>query len=216
MKRRITASLRLATLLLVAAVSFGGCGQSNTLTSITVAPAEQAIAKGSSMQLVVSAIFGGGALTVPAWTRVTWSTSDPAVAIVGSTGIVTALSAGTAVITATDKGHPDIAASATIYVTELLSIDLSPSSAVLSAGTGTQFTATGTYSASTPTAWSATWPPDLTTLVSWVSSSTDIAVVSMETGSQGFATAVSAGTTTITATDLATGITGTAVLTVTP
>jgi len=125
------------------------------------------------------------------------------------------------VITATDIFHPDITRSVTVYVTELLSITISPPDPIISLGTVSSqtFSATGLYSLNTPSAWSSssTWPlVDLTQLVSWVSSSTAVAVFSTVTGSYGFASVVSPGTTTITATDLATGITGTTTLTVNP
>src|SRR5207245_6393546 len=55
-----------------------------------------------------------------------------------------------------------------------------------------QFTATGTFSDSTT--------QDLTTQVTWSSSSTAVATISNAGGSQGLATSVAAGTTTITAT----------------
>lgn len=216
MNYRLVASLLVASLLFLTAAGLGGCGTSNTLSAIAVSPTAPVVAPGAAQQLLVTAIFSNG-MTVPLWTRVTWASSNPAVASVGTNGLVTGIVEGTAVITATDIGHPDIIHSVTVSVTKLISITIAPADATISAGTGTQFTATGNYTLSsdgTPTAWSPTWPPDLTTLVSWVSASTSIALISNETGSQGIATAVSAGTTTITATDPATGITGTATLTV--
>jgi uncharacterized protein YjdB len=134
------------------------------------------------------------------WTQVTWQSSDPEVATVSSNGLVIAGKEGIAVITATDKAHPSITASVTVSVT---TIEIAPASATISAGTPTQqFTATAVFTEATP----SIAPKDLTNLVSWASFSTAIAEISNVTPSHGIATAVSAGTTTITATYLATGL----------
>ena len=210
MKRRTIVLVLIASLLSIAAVGFNGCGKKNNITSITITPADPFIAKSTAQQLFVTALFSDG-MRVLFWTQVTWQSSDPTVATVSSNGLVSAVNVGTAVITAIDKAHPSITASVTAKVTELTFIDIAPLSASISVGTSTQFTATGTYSAATPT-----WPPNLTPLVTWSTSSTAIAVISNVTPSHGIATAVSAGTTTITATYLATGLTGTATLTVNP
>ena len=210
MKRRMIVLVLILSLLSLAAVCFNGCGKKNNITSITITPADPFIAKSTGQQLFVTALFSDG-LRVLFWTQVTWQSSDPTVATVSSNGLVSAVNVGTAVITAIDKAHPSITASVTAKVTELTFIDIAPLSASISVGTSTQFTATGTYSAATPT-----WPPNLTPLVTWSTSSTAIAVISNVTPSHGIATAVSAGTTTITATYLATGLTGTATLTVNP
>jgi len=210
MKRRTIVLVLIVSLLSLAAVGFNGCGKQNNITSITITPVDPFIAKSTAQQLFVTALFSNG-MRVLFWTQVTWQSSDPTVATVSSNGLVSAVNAGTAVITAIDKAHPSITASVTAKVTELTFIDIAPLSASISVGTSTQFTATGTYSAATPT-----WPPNLTPLVTWSTSSTAIAVISNVTPSHGIATAVSAGTTTITATYLATGLTGTATLTVNP
>jgi hypothetical protein len=141
------------------------------------------------------------------------------VATVSGAGGVTGVQEGTAVITATDIFHPEITRSVTVSVTQLLSITISPIDPIRSLGTTTsqQFTATGFYSFATPTTWSTTWPPDITSLVFWISSNTSVASISNVLELHGLATAGSiTGTTTITATDLATGITGTTTLTVVP
>ena len=226
MKHRAVFLVLVLSLLSYAAAGFSGCGNKhNSLSAIIVTPLEpldRVVAMGKTLQLSVTAIFSDG-LIVTSWSQVTWQSSDPAVATVGSSGLVSTstVTAGTAVITATDIFHPHITRSVTVYVTKLESIMITPApaDAVISLGTATsmQFTATGFYSAATPTTWSTTWPPDITTLVSWVSSSTDVASIGNVLGLHGLATAGSiTGTTTITATDLATGITGTTILTVNP
>lgn len=215
MKHRAVFLVLVLSLLSYAAAGFSGCGNKhNTLSAIIVTPLNPVVAKGTVLQLSVNAIFTDG-LIVTSWSQVTWQSSDTLVATVNNTGVVSGVAEGTAVITATDIFHPDIVRNVTVSVTKLESIAITPADAVISLDTATsqQFTATGFYSAATPTTWSTTWPPDITSLVSWVSSSTSVAGISNVLGSHGLATAISAGTTTITATDLATGITGTATLT---
>src|SRR5437867_2948110 len=71
-------------------------------------------------------------------------------------------------------------------------IAVTPTTPSIANGTTRQFTATGTYSDFTT--------QDLTTQVTWSSSSTAVATISNAGGSQGLATSVAAGTTTIAAT----------------
>ena len=73
----------------------------------------------------------------------------------------------------------------------LTSITLSPATAQIAFGTEQQFSATGTYSDLTT--------QDITASVVWSSSSTTVATISNAQGSNGLATSVGTGTTTITA-----------------
>jgi len=208
MKRCAIALALISSMLTLAAVGFNGCGKGNTLTSITVTSVNPFIAKGSTRQMIVTAELSDG-MHIFFWSQVTWQSSDTTFATVSSTGLVSGIKEGSAVITATDIAHPSLTSSITVYITDLQSITITPSLVSIPVGTVQTFTATGAYSGAT-----TTWPPDLTPLVLWTSSSTTVALISNVTPSHGIATAVSAGTTTITATDLATGITGTATLTV--
>ena len=73
----------------------------NTATSLSL-PSSLTLARGSQKQLT--------ATTTPSPTssRISWTSSDPNVAAVGENGVVTGVSAGTAVITAkTDNGYSD-------------------------------------------------------------------------------------------------------------
>lgn len=215
MKYRAFSQALVLSLLISGIAGSGGCGHPNPLSAIIISPLVPVVAKGRTHQLFATAVFSNR-LSVPGWSQVTWSSSDPSVATVSSTGLVAGVATGTAEITATDSFHPGIMHSVTVYVTDLLTLTVTPMVASVSTGTTQQFTATGIYSADTPTGWAASWPPDITTLVSWSSSSTAVAVVSNVGGFAGLVTAVSAGDTAITATDLATGVTGTANLTVVP
>jgi hypothetical protein len=86
----------------------------------------------------------------------------------------------------------------------LLSIEVLPANPSIAVGATQQFTAIGTFSDATQA--------DITTIVSWSSSDTGVATISNAPGSQGLATGVTAGVTTITAT---LGVQGSTTLTVT-
>jgi len=207
----------LTSMLFLATAGLPACGKKNKVTGIAIELGDPFIAKGTLRKLYVMAQLSHG-LPLTMWTQVTWQTDNPAVATISSAGVLTAVEAGTAVITATDMAHPSFTSSATVYVTDLQAITVVPALVSIPVGSVQFFTATGTYSGLT-----LTYPSDLTPLVSWASSSTDVAVISNVTPSQGIATAstTTTGTTTITATILITGttvtpITGTATLTVVP
>jgi len=212
MKRSTIALVLILSLLSLAALGFYGCGKKNTLTSITVTPTDPFIVKDTAQQLFVTAYFSDG-VYLKLWTQVTWQSSDPDVATVNSIGRVSAVKAGTALITAIDKAHPEITCSVTVNVMEtpLVSIDVAPSNLIISLGTTTQvlFTATWTLA-------DGTTLPNLGSSVTWSSSHTGVATINNSAGSEGLATAVAAGTTWIVATDPVTNISGLTTLTVTP
>jgi hypothetical protein len=89
----------------------------------------------------------------------------------------------------------------------LVSILVSPDPTAVTVGNTRQFSAIGTYSDSSTV--------DITESVTWASSATGVATISNTAGSRGLATAVTAGTCTITATDVATSVFDTAALAVT-
>ena len=90
----------------------------------------------------------------------------------------------------------------------LVSITVTPAVASIAQGTTQQFTATGTYSDLSI--------KNLTNAVTWSSSASGTATVSNAAGSQGLATGIATGLTTIKVTDPSTPLPGTAALTVTP
>ncbi len=132
--------------------------------------------------------------------QVTWSSSSTSVATINSSGLATAVSAGTTTITATlgPSTGGILEATATLTVggaaiapRDLASITIVPSSQTVSnIGEPIQFAAVGNYSAP-PTAVELT-----TSQVTWSSSDTTIATIS----SAGLATSVGPGTATIIAT----------------
>jgi uncharacterized protein YjdB len=120
--------------------------------------------------------------------EVTWSSSKPAVATVDVNGLVTGVTAGTTVITATSKENPSIKATCTVRVESVnipvSSVELDRSS--LSLTKGSEYTLNATVK-----------PDDATDkTVSWRSSNTSVATVD----SNGKIKAIAGGSSTITAT----------------
>src|SRR2546426_313895 len=117
---------------------------------------------------------------------VTWSSTNPAVAAVSSSGLMTGMAAGSATITATSQNKSGTA-TATVTNVPVASVTVSPATASLMVGATTQLTAT---------------PKDLngTALtgrtVTWATSNAAVALVS----ASGLVTGVAAGAATITAT----------------
>ena len=88
----------------------GSTTPDKTVTSISLSPATFALAIGGTQALSVAAVFSDNSTAVI--TTATFTSSAPAVATVSDTGVVTAVTAGTAVITAKQD-----AATATANVT---------------------------------------------------------------------------------------------------
>ena len=138
------------------------------LQSISITPNSPSIAKGLTQQLTATGIYSNG--TSQLLNGVTWSSSATAVATVNSTGLASSVSIGSAVISANFSG---VSGSTTLTITdiELQSISISPSNKVINTGNSLQFTARGNYTDSTT--------KDLSGAVSWSSSSTSVASISV-------------------------------------
>jgi hypothetical protein len=74
-----------------------------TITSIAVTPSPESLKTGDSQQFTATAKYSNGS-TANVTSKATWKSSNTSVASVDSTGLVTALAAGLATITATDSG----------------------------------------------------------------------------------------------------------------
>jgi uncharacterized protein YjdB len=179
-----------------------------TLVSIGVTPANPSIANGTSQQFTATGIYTDHS-TQNLTTSVTWGSSDPTVVQLsnasGSNGLATAASQGSVTITAT-VGSVSGSMTLTVTAANLVSIEWSALFPSLAGGTSEQFIAIGVYSDNST--------QSLTTSVTWTSSNPLVAAVSNASGSNGFVTALSQGSTTITA---ALGsVSVTSALTVTP
>lgn len=166
---------------------------SPTLTSITVTPATPTIAVGTEEQFTATGNYSD--LTTKDLTdQVTWNSSLSSVASIsnaeGSEGLASAIAAGATTISAAFNG---MSGNTTLTVTSatLLSIAVTPANPSIPKGTDQPFTATGSYSdASTK---------DITEEVTWTSSDTSKATISNALLTKGLATAITTGSTIISA-----------------
>lgn len=177
------------------------------LDSIQVTPDDASLAKGLQQQYTATGVYSD-ATTLDLTDQVTWSASNARATVSnagGSQGMVTAATTGSVSISATlggVTGSTDLTVTAAV----LVSIAVSPTEPSIYSGQTQNFTAVGTYSdASTQS---------ITTQVTWTSSATAVATVSNAGGTEGRATGVAAGSTTITATHVGTGISGSTTLTI--
>jgi poly(3-hydroxybutyrate) depolymerase len=173
------------------------------LLSIAVSPATSSIAQGATQSFTAVGTFSDNS-TQNLTSSVTWISSVASVASINSSGVAVGMSAGTSSISAT-LGTITGVTTITVTATALVSISVNPSVASLSVGATQMFTAIGTFSDGSS--------QDVTASVYWTSSNGAIATISDAHGSQGLASTLSAGVTTITATSFA--VSGSANLTVT-
>jgi hypothetical protein len=159
------------------------------LQSIAVTPANPSIAKGKTQQFTATGTYTDSS-TQNITTTVTWASAAAAVATIGaSTGLATGAGIGSSQITATQGAIVSPPDTLTVTAPTLQSIAVTPASPSVIKGTTQQFTATGTYSDSTT--------QNLTASVMWASGTAAVATIGADTG---MATAVTTGTSQITAT----------------
>jgi hypothetical protein len=178
-----------------------------TLAAISVSPANQSIAKGTTLQFTATGVFTDNS-TQNLTASVVWGSSAGTVASIsngaGSEGLATGLNPGLTLITATSGGISG-STNLTVTMATLVSIAVTPTNPSIAKGTTRSFTATGTYTdASTQ---------DLTDTATWASSDGTKASVSNAAGTKGIATGLAVGTSTISATVGA--VSGNTLLTVT-
>ena len=160
------------------------------LDSITIAPANGMVAIGANRALRADGHFSDGS-TVDISGLVTRASSVPARATIDAAGVAHGVSVGATMIAA-QQGMVSGATMLTVTPAELLSIAVTPPAPTVIAGQPQQFTATGTYTDLTTL--------DLTATAMWASSNQGVATVANVAGSQGLATTLAGGTTSITAT----------------
>jgi phospholipase C len=166
---------------------------SATLKSITVTPTNPAIAPLTTDQFTATGSFSDNS-TQDLTTQAVWSSSNPAVASISTTGLATAGAAlGSSTISAS-LGSVNGQTLLTVNKVNgtLQSIVVSPGSSSLSAGFTEQLTAQGRLSDGTVL--------DVTSAVQWSSSATSVVTVSNINGTNGLASAKKAGGANITAT----------------
>lgn len=181
---------------LIALALLTGCSNHH-LVSIAITPQNASVSQiGQTIQFIATGTSNSSRVPPKDVTATsTWASSTQSVATIDSSGLATATGCGVTTVSAKDGG---VTGSTTFTVTcatsggsnpILQSISLYPANpSIPQVGQTTQFIALGAYS-----------PPsgnnNLTGTAAWASSNTSIATI----GSSGLATAVSCGTTTITA-----------------
>jgi len=197
--RRVRAGVFPVLSIAILIMSFGliGCGGNTsqtqasaapppkavTLTSVVVGPQNLSIKPGYSVQLTATGNYSDGShkdLTSSA----SWSSAPTTIAAVAANGLATAMSGGTATITATSGS---VSGDALLTVASLTSIAINPSLPTIPLGETQQLSAVGTYSDGTT--------QDLTSSVTWGSTAAGTAPVS----SSGLVSALTQGSATVTA-----------------
>jgi len=168
------------------------------LTSMTIAPASAAIVAGTPQRFSVTGLFSDGT-SQDVTSTATWNSSAPQIATVNSIGVANGLVAGNTTIQA--GIGPIISLGAlTVRPPAIVSLVVQPSLGGTTVGGTEQFTAIGIYTDGST--------QDITTSVTWSSSSTGLATIN----AAGLSTGISGGNATIKA--LLGGATATGSLTV--
>jgi uncharacterized protein YjdB len=158
-----------------------------TLSTLSVAPATSMLRKDESITLRATGTYSDG--TTKSETSAVWTSSDEAIAVVSSSGVVTALSVGTVELTATIgavSGNAQLA----VISSALIGLDATPDGATLAPGATATFTVLGSFDDDTTA--------DVTGVLAWSSSNEAVATVAA-----GVVTAAASGEATITARDAA-------------
>lgn len=174
------------------------------VASVTVTPNVATLVVTGTVQLTANLFSATGEPLSPAGRTISWSTSNPAIATVNASGLVTGLSAGTATIAASSEGQSGSAA-ITVSLVPVASVTITPAPIpTLNVGVTQAITATARDAAGNV----LTGRP-----VTWSSSNPTVATVNTgTTASANTITAVAAGSATISA--VVGGVTGVGAVTV--
>ena len=156
-----------------------------TASSVTISPSNPSVTVGGTAQLLGDVRDQNG-VKLPGL-LVTWTSSNPAVATISSTGVLSGVAQGTATITA-KSGLLQASTTASVAATAVGSISVSPTTASIAAGDSIRLVAT--------TKTSEAGAVLAGRVVTWTSSAPQVATVD----ATGEVTGVSAGSATITAT----------------
>src|SRR5438477_660467 len=157
------------------------------LTSITIRPADQRIAKGTLLKFTATGHFSDGS-TATNLSGLSWKSSKPNIASMRSSGVVHGKKSGAATISATASGVTGTT-TLTVGTGTLVSLAITPATASVTLGSTQQFVATGSFSDSTT--------QDITLTTHWSSSSASVATIANAPSVGGLATANGSGTATI-------------------
>ena len=166
----------------------------NSLISISVTPTTSTTTLGGTKQFSATGIYSDDS-NRDITANVIWSSSDTTIATVNTGGLVTTKAVGSVIISAgmgnINSDTSNESASITVTNATLISIAVTPPNPSVALGSVSQFTATGTYSDSST--------QDITTTVTWISSNVATATISNTANSEGLATTLAIGNSTISA-----------------
>ena len=207
--RKLQVVLSFTTLLLLASLAAcTGFFQNPVLTTLTIGPQSPNLQQGSTLQMSATGTYDDGS-TKTLTSGVFWSSSDTSIANVSSGGKVTAVSAGTATITAS-SGAVSGTSTLTVSLNNVIGLTLSPTQVTITRGSTGTISALATVSGQSGTvdvSATATWSitdgtgatPTTISITSQQSPAT-ITVDSSATPGTYTITAVYSGTTTFTKT----------------
>lgn len=161
-------------------------GVDNPLISIDVQPQRQALAVSETAELTATGTYFDDS-TADITTEVTWTSSETDVATISEEGLATGLTRGLTVVRATHEGVTSHYANIGVD-NPLVQIDITTETEDIRLDESTSFDATGTYYDDTTA--------DLTAVVEWLSSDTNIATID----DSGVATGNEVGTSVMSAT----------------
>ena len=169
-----------------ASASLAVTGAASNLQSIAISPAASSIPVNTNEQFTATGVYTDGS-SADLTNLVAWSSSSTAVATISASGMANAVASGSTNISAALAG---VTSSTTLTATapSISYITVTPVGLTLGIGINQQFVATATYSDGSSS--------DLSSGVTWTSSSASVASVN----ASGLATTLAAGATTITAT----------------
>jgi uncharacterized protein YjdB len=171
----------------IANLTVSNASNGANLTSVVVSPSSTSVNAGAKQPFSATGHYSDGT-TKDLTAAAQWKSSNAAVASIDATGLATGIAAGVATITATASSMQGSANLTVNAIANLTAIGITPQLPSIPISTTQQFTATGTYSDGSTR--------DLSSLVTWSSSSTVTATVDVN----GLVTSIAAGSTTITAT----------------
>ena len=185
-----------------------GCGQffpsPTSITALQIAPSNFTVAPGATQQYTATATYGNHT-TADVTSSVSWSTSQPGTATISSTGLLTGVALGTAIVKA-QSGHVTASTNVMVSTQQVSSLSITPLTQTLSVSLGpptVQFIAIATYTNGSMN--------NVTSVSTWTSTASSVVSIS----STGLATAAMVGTANVTATSG--GVTSnSATITVTP
>ncbi len=167
-------------------VTVGAIPVQVTLDSIVLTPTSSVVDEGATIQFIATGNYSDNS-TQNLNSSANWSVSDPTIASINASGLLTALSAGVVTVTATDGAISNNATVTINAVTSnppavsMVSMSVTPATSSVIVGETVQLSATGT--------WSDNSTANINSLAIWSVSDSSIATVS----STGLVTAISTG-----------------------